>query len=183
MKTTFTSILAFVIYLATYGQNVKLKESPSHFYCVSDSIKTLTIRELASKGVDSIITLSYDFDNGRYETAETLILWTENGKELIRKYRGCDNIQDDSTYNLNIAPLFDFFVKERIDTLSGQLVTENWQSHDFGYYVTVYLPGIQKQFNVREYQKLDGILKKDQNPKGKIDSRIEFILFFEELTN
>lgn len=174
--------------LTTLGQKVRLEGDDSRFLCHSDSITHFAVKELIDNKVDSIMTFIYDYDNGRVERAVTYIIWIDKGQGFVRQFGGCEQIKNDSTYNLYVSDLFDYYRQKRIDTITGQIEAEMWQSHDMGYYVTVYLPGQTKSYNIRDYERgkgynIDGKRMDGQEPKYPSDPRVIWINKFEEKIN
>ena len=186
-KFIITNFLLTILTLSAFGQKQRLVGDNSRFFCVADSISYFTVKNLADSGVTQIMTFHYDYDNGRVPKAVHYIIWLDNGVGFLKSINGCDNTSIKDSSNLTgIQKIFDFFHANRIDTITRQLEPEIWMSHDMGYYITVYLPGENRHYNIRNYErgigyKTDGQRTDKKKPSYLTDPRVLWVNLFESV--
>jgi hypothetical protein len=173
-----TTILSFIC-SASFGQLELPNTVVKGFTCTSDSLSHIKTLELLNNDIDTFASFRYDYDNGRSENAITYILWIDQGIGFMNKFGGCDEIKSDTTYTLNISDLFIYFEENRIDTLTKPIETEISQSHDMGYYISIYLPELARSYNVRDYERMWEYENDDWEMFDHPDARVNWVNLFE----
>jgi hypothetical protein len=175
--------------LSAFGQKQRLVGDDSRFFCVADSINYFTVKNLVDSGITQIMTFHYDYDNGRVPEAVHYIIWLDNGIGFLKKINGCDHTSIIESRNLTgIQKIFDFYHANRIDTITKQIEPEIWISHDMGYYITAYLPGKNKNYNIRNYElgigyKTYGQRADKKKPSSLTDPRVLWVNLFDTIIN
>ncbi len=159
------------------AQKERLKGDTSKFLCKSDSIYFYEIARLVDKKVDGIVSLRYDYDNGRVERARTFIFWKDDSIQKLRTYSGCDSIVNDTVQNFPVELVFQFYKDHQLDTLKnqGRIKSSLWVSHNMGYFVTIYLPGKTEKFRVTQINLMDLRSSLKEGKSDYIDSRSLFV--------
>jgi hypothetical protein len=186
-KLILTNLFLTLLTLTSFGQKQRLVGDNSRFFCVADSINYFTVKNLVDSGVSQIMTFHYDYDNGRVPEAVQYIIWLDKEVGFLKSIIGCDHTSiKDSSNVTGIQSIFDFFHANRIDTITRQLEPEIWMSHDMGYYITVYLLGANKHYNIRNYErgigyKTDGQRTDKKKPSYLTDPRVLWVNLFDRV--
>ncbi len=159
------------------GQKVRLIDDNSTFLCIGDSLSHNFISDLKTQRVDSIISILYDYDNGRVEKSLHLIIWTMEGKSQIRKIRGCDDITSDTTYAVELKPIFAFIEKTKFKGLSEPIKSDMDVSHSMGYFTSVEIGKRAFELNVRDHH----LRKTEANKEAIADARVKLIAMLAKL--
>ncbi|MGB0178125.1 MAG: hypothetical protein ACPF9D_13235, partial [Owenweeksia sp.] len=143
MNTKAPILVLFLISCLTLtGQKVRLKGDTSRFLCKSDSLYHYFVKDLVDQDVDGMVTVQYDYDNGRVESAKTFILWMKDSLRQMKSFQGCDTIRDNGTLNFPVQKVFDLYRKYQVDTVTTRRIKSRlWVSHSMGYFVKVFLAG------------------------------------------
>ncbi len=171
MKTLIIISTLIICTPTSAGQKVRLIDDSSTFLCIGDSLSHNFISNLKQQRVDSIISILYDYDNGRVEKAQHLIMWTKEGKSQVRKIRGCDDITSDTTYAVQLKPILVFISKTRFKGLSEPIKSDINVSHSMGYFTLVELGKRTFEVNVRDYH----LQKTVGNKEAQNDARVKLI--------
>lgn len=140
MKTFLTiSFVLFWINLLN-AQKVRLEGDNSKYLCLNDSIAETFATKLKKSKVDSIITILYDYDNGRLPNSIRAVIWTHNGTSRIRIVQGCDKIIKDTIVTYNLADLWTYIKVTHFEDVSVPIKSGTGQSHDRFYHITVTTP-------------------------------------------
>lgn len=175
VQTLLFALLTFLT-LNLFGQKERLKGDTSRFLCKSDSIYHFQINALVEQKVEGIITIRYDYDNGRVEEGETHIFWMKGSVQKVRSYNGCDNIRKDKTKDFPVDSIFQLYNDLQVDTVKSRKIKRRlWFSHSMGYNTSVYLPGKNQRFRVSTFNLNDLDYSIKNNSTEFIDPRTMFV--------
>src|SRR5688500_1030546 len=115
MKTLTT--LLFFLFSTTllFAQKVRLEGDNSRYLCLNDSLAETFEETLQKRGVDSTISILYDYDNGRMPDSRSIIIWTHNGASHIRVIEGCSKIKKDITHPIDLVDLWSYIKTSHFD--------------------------------------------------------------------
>jgi hypothetical protein len=152
------------------AQKQRVVTDTSKYLCQNDSIADVLLNNLKVRGVDSIISVLYDYDNGRIENTTRIIIWSDNGYDSLRLIQGCDGKIRDSVLCENLFYLWEKVKNFYSIDLNERVSNSGYQSHDLGYSVDLFLPVCRDWFSIRNYQRRNH-LEKVNSP----DARVVFI--------
>ena len=131
----------FLLFWTTLNaQKVRLEGDNSKYLCLNDSIAETFENKLKQNKVDSIITILYDYDNGRLPNSIRVIIWTHNGKSILKLVQGCDKVTKDATSPCNLTDLWKYIKMTHFDDVTVPIKSGTVQSHDKFYHITVTTP-------------------------------------------
>lgn len=177
MKTIIIISTLIICTLTSAGQKVRLMDDRSIFLCIGDSLNHSFISDLKQQNIDTIFSLLYDYDNGRVEKAQHLVIWTKEGKSHIRKIRGCDNITSDTTYVVELKPIIAFIARTKFRDLLEPIKSDMIVSHSMGYFTSVELGERTFELNVRDYH----LRKTEANKDAQADARVKLVTMLAKL--
>jgi hypothetical protein len=140
MRTLATISFLFFWTTLLNAQRTRLKDDNSRYLCLNDSIAETFAMKLKRSKVDSMITILYDYDNGRLQNSIRVIIWKHNGTSTLRLVEGCDKITKDTTYTCNLTDLWEYINVTHFDDVSVPIKSGTGQSHDKFYHITVTTP-------------------------------------------
>ena len=142
-----TLLLLLTLSVCTMGQkqNVKLKRGNPQ-----QSALMYTWQQLRTAGVDSIMTFTYDYDNGVSANAISYLVWMKNGQGIVKVFNNKE-ILTTSQASIRADSLFAFYIQNKLGSLPA--LEPCHVSHDMGYDVSVYLLGKTEHYRVRNCQR------------------------------
>jgi hypothetical protein len=166
MKTLLIIVLSLSIVANCFAQKVRLEGDNSPYLCLNDSVTHMFENSLQGQNVDSIISILYDYDNGRLPTSKTVTIWTHYNESNIRIVQGCDILMKDTAYSFNASDLWSYIRDTRFESVSIPIESGWHQSHDTFYHITVTTP--QKSFFVvvRDFE------RKSKEKTAQTDTRV-----------
>jgi hypothetical protein len=134
--------LLFLLFSTTllFAQKVRLEGDNSRYICLNDSLADRFEDTLQKRGVDSTISILYDYDNGRIPDSRRIILWTHNGASHIRGIEGCSKIKKNITHPIDLNDLWSYIKTNRFDDVTVPVKSGTGQSHDRFYHITIKTP-------------------------------------------
>jgi hypothetical protein len=140
MKTLTT--LLFFLFSTTllFAQKVRLGGDNSRYLCLNDSLAGTFEETLQQSGVDSTISILYDYDNGRMPDSRRIIIWTNNGASHIRVIEGCSEIKKDIAHTIDLVDLWSYIKANQFDAVTVPIQSGTGQSHDRFYQITIKTP-------------------------------------------
>ena len=162
-----------------FAQKVRLEGDNSRYLCLNDSIAEAFEMKLKKSKVDSIITILYDYDNGRLPSSRRLLIWTHNGKSSIKVVEGCDKIIKDSIYSFNAASLWEYIKVTHFDDVTVPIKSGTGQSHDLFYHITINTPHKSFFIVVRDNERKNS----NKNKIAQSDTRVILTNKIHELVN
>jgi hypothetical protein len=147
---------------------MRVEGDNSIFICKSDSLASYFLNKLKKQKVDSIISILYDFDNGRVEKSRQIIIWIHEGSSNVKIIAGCDLITKDSVYNFNFLELLTYINKSKFKDVSVPIPSEVYISHDMCYHIEVLFPNKKFIAIVRDYERKQNVA----NNTSLTDTRI-----------
>ena len=179
MKTFLTISIFTLLTSPLLAQKVRLEGDNSPFLCKNDSISETSAYKMKKNRIDSMISILYDFDNGRLPNSRRILIWTHSGKSYIRLIEGCDKIVKDTTWAFNSEPLWEFIKTNTFKSVSVPINSAYSQSHDEFYHITISLPKRDFFIVVRNYErKVD-----DRNKNALKDTRVILTNMIDNLLN
>lgn len=158
------------------AQKMRLEGDNSRFLCLNDSIAETFLSRLASKNVDSTISILYDYNNGRLPNSRKAIIWTTDGSTYLKVIEGCDKIIMDTTLGLSADCLWNFIGVTKFPDASTPIESKFYQSHDKFYHIEVKLPRKSFYFAIMNYEREEQTDKREQ-----MDSRARLANMIDEL--
>jgi hypothetical protein len=140
MKILTTILLLLFCETSISAQKVRLVGDYSRYLCLNDSIADAFFETLKRDKVDSIISILYDYDNGRLPNSLHVRIWTHNGKSKLRFIEGCDSIINDTTFVCDLTKLWEYIKTTNFDDVSIPIKSGTGQSHDQFYHITISTP-------------------------------------------
>ncbi|RZM23582.1 MAG: hypothetical protein EOO88_25705 [Pedobacter sp.] len=177
MKTILFYFATFFLSAALYGQKQRLVGDDSRWLCKNDSISEVFIWQLRQQKVDSIISVLYDYDNGRLYDSKQIVFWTKNGINRLRLIEGCDSIRMDITVYTSLSPLWEFVRLNRFDPIQIPIPSFFDMSHDRFYYVELTAGKNEVIAIVRDFERTPD----PRNIQALEDSRVILVNKIEDL--
>ncbi len=178
MKTLL--VIFLLISAATlHAQKVRLVDDHSKYLCLNDSIVETFALQLKKQKIDSIISILYDYDNGRLPNSKHIIIWTRKAQSKIRIIEGCDKILKDTTYSIGFSSLWKYIAITHFDDATIPIKSGTGQSHDMFYHITIKTPKKSFMIVVRDNERK--VSDKYKTPEA--DSRVWLTNKIDELIN
>jgi hypothetical protein len=168
MQVVLTIIFVISWFFTSTAQRVRLEGDDSKYLCLNDSLAKSFELRMARLNVDSIISIFYDYDNGRMQNSRRIFLWTHDGSTMIRLIEGCNTIIIDTAYAIKADSLWDYIRMNQFSDMTVPIKSGTGQSHDRYYKITVTTPLRTFYMVVRDNERKPST--KHQNPEN--DSRI-----------
>ncbi len=153
MKTLLTILFSFLFAAFATAQKVRLEGDNSPYLCLNDSVTQTFENSLQKQKVDSIISILYDYDNGRLPDSKTITIWTSHNQSRIRIVQGCDSLMNDTTYTLAAADLWRYIKDTKFESVAVPIKSGRYQSHDKFYHITVTTPKKSFFVVVRDFER------------------------------
>jgi len=161
-------ILLSLSTLQSRSQKQRLVGDNLTFLCKADSITFFAVGKIKKKEIDTLISISHDYDNGRFETGYHVIIWIENGVTFARKITGCDIIQEDTLFHPDILNIIRYFTSTTMPPEYSRIKNDNSQSHDTGYVIHIQTSNKKYNFQVRD----NAMAETKEHIVGSFDPRI-----------
>lgn len=147
-------------------QKYRLMGDTSRFLCKSDSIDHYFYEEmLKPQKIDTIISLHYYFDNGRYNTEIQGYIWKKNGKINLKAIQGCVEVIETGITEEKVMDFFDFYFRKNCQNLNHML--ESRRSHEDGYSFSIRQNDFQKRGYISDPRRGMDFLEKMSRGKKK----------------
>lgn len=153
MKTLLIILSSFLIVANATAQKVRLEGDNSPYLCLNDSVTQTFESSLQKQNIDSIISILYDYDNGRLPTSKTITIWTSHNQSHIRVVQGCDRLIKDTTYSFAASDLWQYINDTKFESVSVPIKSGRYQSHDKFYHITVTTPKNSFFVVVRDFER------------------------------
>ena len=140
MRTLTTLIFLLFNTTLLFAQKVRHEGDNSRYLCLNDSLSDRLEDALLKRGVDSTISILYDYDNGRMPDSRRIILWTHNGASHVRMIEGCSKIEKDITAPLDLNDFWSYIENNQFDDVTVPIKSGTGQSHDRFYHITIKTP-------------------------------------------
>lgn len=153
MKTLLTILFSILFVSIVTGQKVRLEGDNSPYLCLNDSVTQTFESSLQKQNVDSIISILYDYDNGRLPSSKTITIWTYHNQSHIRIVQGCDSLMKDTTYAFAASDLWQYINDTKFESVSVLIKSGLYRSHDKFYHITVTTPKKSFFIVVRDFER------------------------------
>jgi hypothetical protein len=160
-KESILALLISVIPLVAFAQKGEHLSRKAQKLAAQETPSTV-IRQLQRSGTDSIISFRYDTDNGVAKQAVHYIAWVENKRGYIKTFTDYGERLISTRSETKLEEIFSLYTQGKIKTLP-KLKSCN-QSHDMGYYVSVYLPSEVFRYAIRDCQRHQMLISNDLLP-------------------
>lgn len=152
MKILLFLVIFLNLTVCCFSQKQRLEGDDSRYLCLNDSISEFVLDSLRAKGQDSIITVLYDYDNGRMQNNQRIVIWQFNGKGYARVISGCDRIINDTLVELDLTQAWEAINNMTVGLLTSQIKPYSYASHGMGHFVTIHFGSVEFSFYVRDDQ-------------------------------
>lgn len=122
-----------------------------------DKVSETFACELTSKGIDTVMLCKYIFDNGSLPIEKAFVLWLDKGQGFAKAFFNNAKHQptENNTVLFDIKPLIDYFILNRLDTVSTEPKAEVLISHSLGYSIQLQASALffrqrLTDFNIRQ---------------------------------
>lgn len=174
----WNNLILYIVFLAVFTSRIQSQTSQWKI----DSLEMEVRNQIAKTPGNELIVLEYMFDNGRYEDDHKIFIWRDSLVEYFTILSGlASTIRIDTTSNHEFIK---YYIDEQLDTSNHYLTGAS--SHDFGYYLGIWINGKYKYGDVRDWSRgfdTFGFLEENEliKKRKKIEGSNKFIYWINRI--